>query len=114
MVLHELATNAAKYGALSNHGGRVSVQWYWLPNGIPPRRLAIEWQEIGGPPISTPNVSGYGTSIILELIPYELGGTVYLSFAPSGVRCGLEVPAGCVSSDRRPERPTPATNTSFH
>ena len=87
MVLHELATSAAKYGALSNHSGRVSVQWFWLPNGIQLHRLAIEWQEIGGPPVSAPSACGYGTSIIRELIPYELGGTVDLAFAPSGVQC---------------------------
>src|SRR5262249_13862943 len=114
MVLHELATNAAKYGALSSPSGRVSVRWYWLTNGVPHRRLAIEWQEIGGPPVSTPKASGYGTSIIRELIPYELGGTVDLTFAPSGVRCRLEVPAQCVSSDRGAVRPTPAKSNSFH
>src|SRR5262249_34318960 len=50
MVLHEIATNAAKYGALSNHSGRVSVRWFWLPDGTPHHRLVIDWQEIGGPP----------------------------------------------------------------
>src|SRR5262249_10607365 len=95
MVLHELATNAAKYGALSNHSGRVSIRWFRLPNSV-----AIEWQEIDGPPVSIPSGSGYGTSIIRELIPYELGGTVDHSFAPSGVQCRLEVPGRCVSSDQ--------------
>jgi PAS domain S-box-containing protein len=98
MVLHELATNAAKYGALSNHTGRVSVRWVWLPNGIPHQRLAIEWQETDGPPVSAPSASGYGTNIIRELLPYELGGTVDLSFAPGGVKCRLEIPADWVSS----------------
>jgi PAS domain S-box-containing protein len=96
MVLHELATNAAKYGALSNNTGRVSVRWYWLPNEILHRRLVVEWQETDGPPVSTPNASGYGTSIIRELLPYELGGTADLSFAPGGVQCRLEVPADWV------------------
>jgi two-component sensor histidine kinase len=100
MVLHELATNAAKYGALSKHGGQVSVRWFWLANGTLHHRLAIEWQEIGGPPVSAPSTAGYGTSIIRELIPFELGGTADLTFAPSGLRCRLEVPPECVSSDR--------------
>src|SRR5262245_3108354 len=113
MVLHELATNAAKYGALSNHSGRVSVRWFWLPNGTPRHRLAIDWQEIGGPPVSAPSASGYGTSIIRELIPYELEGTVDLVFAPSGVKCRLEVPARCVSSDRR-SKTSASTNASLH
>ena len=90
-VLHELTTNAAKYGAFSNQTGRVSVQWRWLQNGSPDR-LAIEWQEIDGPPVRTPNQDGYGMSIIRELIPFELGGAVELSFAPGGARCRLEIP----------------------
>jgi PAS domain S-box-containing protein len=97
MVLHELATNAAKYGALSNHTGRVSVRWFWLRNGIPYQRLAIDWREIDGPPVSTPSVSGYGSNIIRELIPFELGGNAELIFASEGIRCQLEIPADWIS-----------------
>jgi PAS domain S-box-containing protein len=109
MVLHELATNAAKYGALSKHGGQVSVRWFWLANGTLHHRLAIEWQEIGGPPVSAPSTSGYGTNIIRELIPFELGGTADLTFAPGGLRCRLEIPPQFVSSERSlSTRSTPA------
>ena len=90
-VLHELTTNAAKYGALSNGRGRVSVRWRRQQNASHDR-LVIEWQEAGGPPVLTPSRSGYGTSIIRELIPFELGGVVELSFAPEGTRCRLEIP----------------------
>jgi PAS domain S-box-containing protein len=90
-VLHELTTNAAKYGALSNGSGRVSVRWGWLRNGSHDR-LLIEWQETGGPPAPAPSRSGYGTNIIRELIPFELGGAVELAFAPEGTQCRLEVP----------------------
>jgi PAS domain S-box-containing protein len=95
-VLHELTTNAAKYGAFSNRTGRVSVQWRWLQNGS--RQLAIEWQEAGGPPVLAPGRSGYGASIIRELIPFELGGKVELVFASEGIRCRLEIPADWISS----------------
>jgi PAS domain S-box-containing protein len=92
MVLHELATNAAKYGAFSKQGGQLSLRWRWLRNGSH-GRLVIEWQELGGPPVLAPSQSGYGTSIVRELIPFELGGTVDLDFAPDGLRCRLEIPA---------------------
>ena len=96
MVLHELATNAAKYGALSTKEGRVSIRWDRQLNGQPRSRLVLEWQEIGGPPIVAPGASSYGTSTIRDLIPYELGGTVNLVFAPEGARCRLELPADCL------------------
>jgi two-component sensor histidine kinase len=96
MVFHELTTNAAKYGALSSRTGRVSVRWRWLRNGSPDR-LLIEWQEIDGPPVRAPSRSGYGSSIIRDLIPFELGGAVELSFAPDGTRCRLEIPGEWVS-----------------
>jgi two-component sensor histidine kinase len=99
-VLHELSTNAAKYGAFSNRTGRVSVRWRWLPNGAHDR-LIIEWQEVGGPPVLAPSQSGYGTSIIRELIPFELGGAVELSFDPEGTSCRLEIPGEWSSKDRR-------------
>ena len=95
-VLHELTTNAAKYGAFSKRTGRVSVQWRWLQNGSRDR-LLIEWQETGGPPVLAPSQSGYGTSIIRELIPFELGGKVELVYACEGVRCRLEIPADWIS-----------------
>ena len=93
LVLHELATNAAKYGALSQPKGRVSVRWYRRRNGQGPGPLAIEWLETGGPVVEVPNNSGYGTSVITELVPYELGGTARLRFSPEGVRCRLDIPA---------------------
>jgi PAS domain S-box-containing protein len=99
-VLHELTTNAAKYGAFSNRTGRVSVQWKWLNNGSH-QRLIIQWQEAGGPPVLAPSQTGYGTSIIRDLIPFELGGKVELVFAFSGIRCRLEIPGDWINSDRQ-------------
>jgi PAS domain S-box-containing protein len=98
MVLHELVTNAAKYGALSTQFGRVRVGWRWRTNGAPRARLVVEWQEIGGPAVPACNQAGYGTSVIRELLPYELGGKVDLAFAADGVRCKLEIPAEWVGA----------------
>jgi PAS domain S-box-containing protein len=96
MVLHELTTNAAKYGAFSDRNGRVSLRWQWLRNGST-GRLGIEWQEIGGPLVLPPRQRGYGTDVIGELIPFELDGTVELTFPRDGVRCWMEIPAEWVS-----------------
>lgn len=102
MVLHELTTNAAKYGALSQRRGRVRLSWWWLRNGSN-GWLAIEWREIGGPPVTAPSRrAGYGTSVVRELVPFELGGKADLVFAADGVRCRLEVPADCVNAGRTP------------
>jgi two-component sensor histidine kinase len=101
MVFHELTTNAAKHGALSTREGRVSVRWYWPLNGNAHDRLVIEWAESGGPSVNTPSRSGFGTSVIGDLIPYELGGNVDLAFACDGLRCRVEIPSDCVSRDDR-------------
>ena len=90
-VLHELATNAAKYGALSNPGGQVSVSWERKPNGQA-ATLILEWHESGGPPVACMIQSSYGTNLIRNLIPHELGGTVDLMFAAEGVNCKIEIP----------------------
>jgi len=108
MVLHELATNAAKYGALSTKEGRVSIRWDRHLNGNPRSHLVLEWQEIGGPPVVAPAESSYGMSTVRDLIPYELGGTVDLVLAPEGVRCRLELPADRLSNDREPASETTA------
>jgi two-component sensor histidine kinase len=100
MVLHELATNAAKHGALSTKKGRVSIRWDRRLNGHPPR-LVLEWQEIGGPPVDAPDKPSFGISTIRDLIPYELGGRVDLALAPEGVRCRVELPSEWLSNDRQ-------------
>jgi two-component sensor histidine kinase len=92
MALHELTTNAAKHGALSTDDGRVSVRWGRVPNGPLDARVRIEWRETAGPPVRPPEKPGCGMEVIRDLIPYELGGTVELVFAPGGVRCDLDIP----------------------
>ena len=83
MVLHELSTNAAKYGALSTKEGRVSIQWDRQLNRHPPR-LALEWQEIGGLPVVAPDQPSFGMRTIRDLIPYEFGGAVDITLSGGG------------------------------
>jgi PAS domain S-box-containing protein len=92
MALHELVTNAVKYGALSSPNGHVSVNWDRHQHEGATPRVEIEWRETGGPPVVSSPKLGYGTNLIRELIPHELGGTVDLAFAPDGVRCKIDVP----------------------
>ena len=99
MVIHELVTNAAKYGALSTQSGHVSVRWYRKLNGS--AQLVLVWQETGGPRVEAPKTFGYGTRVVRNLIPYEFGGVVDFSFPPDGVRCRLEIPFDRVSGDKR-------------
>jgi PAS domain S-box-containing protein len=103
MVLHELATNATKYGALSSRRGRVSVCWERQSSSHDP--LTLEWRETGGPAIVAPGPSGYGSSVIRDLIPYELGGSVDYVLAPGGVRCRVEIPARWLSDGPTAHQP---------
>jgi PAS domain S-box-containing protein len=91
IVLHELVTNAARYGALSTPHGRVDVSWSHRPNDGADR-LSIEWREISGPAVAVSPDCRYGVSVIRDLIPRELGGSVDLSFASRGVHCKIEIP----------------------
>ena len=101
-VLHELVTNAAKYGALSVPKGHVSVQWHQRADGHVPGALVLDWKETGGPLVPTLISPNYGTSVIKDLIPYELGGVVDLVFAPKGVRCRFEIPRKWLNNTDRP------------
>jgi PAS domain S-box-containing protein len=91
MALHELVTNAVKYGALSSPSGHVAVNWHQPVDGES-GRVKIEWRESGGPPVVKPAKTGYGTSLISEMIPHELGGSVDLAFLTEGVCCQIDVP----------------------
>ena len=92
IALHELVTNALKYGALSAQNGHITVRWQCQKNDHAEERLVMDWIETGGPAVVAPDHTGYGTRAIRSLIPYELGGTVDLVFDPAGVRCRIEVP----------------------
>jgi PAS domain S-box-containing protein len=92
MVLHELVTNAAKYGALSAPDGQVSVSWERFSGEGEPPKLIMIWRETGGPLAAAPRESGFGTNLIRDLVPHELGGTVDLSFGAEGLCCTIEVP----------------------
>jgi PAS domain S-box-containing protein len=91
MVIHELVTNAAKYGALSRPDGRVAVNWHRTRSEAA-ATLTITWLELGGPPIAAPVQTGYGSRLIRGLVPYELGGTVSLEFPPDGACCKIVIP----------------------
>jgi NO-binding membrane sensor protein with MHYT domain/two-component sensor histidine kinase len=108
MVLHELVTNAAKYGALSTPRGRVCVDWGCRSNDHSQAMLAIRWQETGGPPVRAPVRRGYGTSVISDLIPYELGGSVDISYETCGVCCRIEFP---LEQANGIDRPTPLSGS---
>jgi two-component sensor histidine kinase len=90
-VLHELVTNAAKHGALSVPGGHVSVNWDRKSNGDG-ANLSLVWQELDGPTVKSEAQSSYGTNLIRNLIPHELGGKVDLVLAPEGVSCRIGIP----------------------
>jgi two-component sensor histidine kinase len=111
MVLHELATNAAKYGALSTKGGHVMITWERRLQGQP-TDLILNWKEFGGPPVATPEKSSFGTSTIRDLIPYEFGGSVDLALAPEGVRCRIELPADWLGSNSAPNSEVTARASS--
>jgi PAS domain S-box-containing protein len=93
LAFHELATNAAKYGALSAPTGYLRVSWQLL-NPSPSRGLRLEWAEAGGPAVKKPPRRGFGLSVIERGLALELGGKVTLDFRPSGVICSMEI-ASC-------------------
>lgn len=84
LALHELATNATKYGALSRPEGRVKVQW-----GVQKGMLHLDWEETGGPPVEPPTQKGFGSRLLEELVVYDLGGDTKLDYDISGVRCSI-------------------------
>lgn len=90
MALHELGTNAAKYGALSVDGGRVSLTW--SIEGGAERRLHLRWAESGGPPVVEPARRGFGSMMIERALSSELQGHVDLEFAPDGLVCTIDAP----------------------
>ncbi len=96
MALHELATNAVKYGALSSLDGQVRIAWKVTPAGAPANtqgghpRLSLTWTETGGPPVAVPTRRGFGSRLIERGLASELSGEAHIDFEPSGVVCRIE------------------------
>ncbi|HEY8063538.1 MAG TPA: HWE histidine kinase domain-containing protein [Methylosinus sp.] len=91
MAIHELSTNAAKYGALSAPGGRVRVEWR-RRREKGEEQLVLTWKESGGPAVAPPTRSGFGRILIERTMAIDLGGDAELDFAPGGVRCRMRIP----------------------
>lgn len=87
LALHELVTNAAKYGALSTDSGRIKIAW-----DIEEEQLTLSWSEFHGPRVKHPNRGGYGTRVIKGGIESQLGGHAEFDWCPDGLRCTLSVP----------------------
>jgi two-component sensor histidine kinase len=95
LVFHELATNAAKYGALSSHDGEVSVRWQHTASA-----LVIEWQEADGPPIATsPTRKGFGTVLATKSL-HGLNGAISFSWSEQGLSAKIELPAAALARQR--------------
>jgi two-component sensor histidine kinase len=87
LALHELATNAAKYGALSNETGTVDVRWTGESD-----HLNFVWRESGGPAVTRPQETGFGTRLLERAVASDLGATVTIDYAPNGVICMICAP----------------------
>ncbi|MEE1656721.1 HWE histidine kinase domain-containing protein [Microvirga sp. CF3062] len=98
LAIHEMATNAVKYGSLSVPEGRVHVMWAVTTGSAPPS-LLVEWVESGGPPVKKPERQGFGTKLIQRGLAQQLGGEIKLDFAPAGIRCVITFPIATMVTD---------------
>jgi two-component sensor histidine kinase len=104
LVLHELATNAIKYGALSTPAGRVGLVFTTeAPGGDTLPVLAMTWTEAGGPPVKAPEQRGFGTLFIERLTRRQTSGEAALNWEPQGLRCRVALPV------TQPRRQAPST-----
>ena len=87
LALHELATNSAKYGALSAAKGTLAVGWRTDRN-----ILTLSWREAGGPPVQAPSAQGFGTKILNASIKHQIGGNVIWDWRPGGLHCTVQIP----------------------
>jgi two-component sensor histidine kinase len=92
LALHELATNAVKYGALSVPGGHVTISWAFEDHGIEPRQFLVNWLEHGGPGVTPPSRKGFGHIMFERLVTKSLNGSVAIDFARQGLIWKLSIP----------------------
>jgi PAS domain S-box-containing protein len=107
IALHELSTNAAKFGALSVPGGTITVSWAVLNDGDNVRRMQLRWKEQSGPPVILPTHKGFGRMVMDRIAGQALGGNSKAVFAPDGVCWELDVPASSVIRENADAQPVP-------
>lgn len=91
LIVHEMATNASKYGAFSNESGRIKIKWY-LEEQQEDVNVVIEWQEMDGPEVSPPTRKGFGSALIEQSLSHSLGGRSSLEFDPGGLKAEFRFP----------------------
>ena len=96
LAFNELASNASRFGALSDLSGRIAITWSIDPRDSDARRFHISWEESGGPEVSEPGRTGFGHKVVERLAARALDGEVSLTFPPSGLRWSLHIPAAFV------------------
>jgi two-component sensor histidine kinase len=94
LAIHELATNAAKYGALSNGEGCIYIDWRLISSEV----VEVQWRESGGPPVQQPAKRGFGRDLLEKIVAHELQSKVDLRFDARGVECTLQVPVRRLTS----------------
>jgi PAS domain S-box-containing protein len=99
MALHELCTNAVKYGALSNDTGRITLDWSLSDDAE--ARLELVWREHGGPPVSPPTRRGFGSLLLDRTLAHDLNGKVAMEFKPQGLVCSISAPLPKVKGQSR-------------
>ena len=99
LAAHELATNSAKYGALSKAGGHVAVTFALKGEGNQ-GRLSIKWREAGGPPVKPPEREGFGTRLIKQVVASALRADVAMEYRPEGLICRMTLPRATLEADR--------------
>jgi PAS domain S-box-containing protein len=114
LAVHELATNAAKHGALSVPSGRLHLAWKQQPGSI-----VMQWTETGGPPVTAPTSHGFGVKVVTASVEGQLGGKAEFSWRPEGLYCRLSVPRADktdapkqAANGRAASEPMPANDTS--
>lgn len=107
LMFHELATNAAKYGALSVATGRLSVAWELAEGGD----ATLVWEESGGPPVAVPRRTGFGSALIERSVPFDLGGEAEIDFRPEGLVARFRLPAAHVAATEGVPHPRPTDAT---
>jgi PAS domain S-box-containing protein len=110
IALHELSTNAAKFGALLVPEGTVTIKWAFVPDSLGGRRLNLSWEERGGPPVVAPDHKGFGHMVMDRITGAALGGKSKVQFAQDGVTWHLDVPATGVIRSKDESDPTPGAS----